>query len=94
MHKRLEGENGSGSAGSLAPGEILPLREILRRLQATYARSIGAQFMHIDDIDCRRWLFRRMESCENRITVPGEDQVEIPMPVVKPRKFCKSFNPA
>jgi len=48
------------SAGSLAPGEILPLREILRRLQATYARSIGAQFMHIDDITCRRWLYRAM----------------------------------
>ncbi|HOX26142.1 MAG TPA: 2-oxoglutarate dehydrogenase E1 component [Candidatus Krumholzibacteria bacterium] len=65
------------SAGSLAPGEILPLREILRRLQATYTRSIGAQFMHIDDITCRRWLYRRMESCENRIVVPHDDQVDI-----------------
>ena len=55
------------SGGSLAPGEVLPLREILRRLQATYTRSIGAQFMHIDDITCRRWLYQRMESCENRI---------------------------
>ena len=41
------------SAGSLAPGQILPLREILRRLQATYCRSIGVQFMHIDDLDVR-----------------------------------------
>jgi 2-oxoglutarate dehydrogenase E1 component len=65
------------SAGSLAPGQILPLREILRRLQATYTRSIGAQFMHIDDIDCRRWLYQRMEGCENRIEVPHDDQVEI-----------------
>ena len=65
------------SGGSLAPGEVLPLREILRRLQATYARSIGAQFMHIDDIECRRWLYRRMESCENRITVPRDEQVAI-----------------
>ncbi|MEZ4389285.1 MAG: 2-oxoglutarate dehydrogenase E1 component [Candidatus Krumholzibacteriia bacterium] len=65
------------SAGSLAPGEVLPLREILRRLQATYTRSIGAQFMHIDDITCRRWLYRRMEQCENRIEVPADDQREI-----------------
>ncbi len=65
------------SAGSLAPGEVLPLREILRRLQATYTRSIGAQFMHIDDIDCRRWLYQRMERCENRIELPREDQVDI-----------------
>ena len=65
------------SAGSLAPGEMLPLREILRRLQATYSRSIGAQFMHIDDITCRRWLYRRMEKCENRIEVPEKDQHDI-----------------
>jgi 2-oxoglutarate dehydrogenase E1 component len=65
------------SAGSLAPGEILPLREILRRLQATYARSIGAQFMHIDDIVCRRWLYQRMEACENRCEVPADDQRQI-----------------
>ncbi len=65
------------AGGSLAPGEVLPLREILRRLQATYTRSIGAQFMHIDDIDCRRWLYQRMEECENRIELPREDQVDI-----------------
>lgn len=65
------------SAGSLAPGEVLPLREILRRLQATYTRSIGAQFMHIDDITCRRWLYRRMEKVENRIEVPEKDQLDI-----------------
>jgi 2-oxoglutarate dehydrogenase E1 component len=65
------------AGGSLAPGEVVPLREILRRLQATYTRSIGAQFMHIDDIDCRRWLYQRMEECENRIELPREDQVDI-----------------
>jgi len=65
------------SAGSLAPGEVLPLREILRRLQATYCRSIGAQFMHIDDIECRRWLFHRMEKTENRIKLPHDDQLSI-----------------
>jgi 2-oxoglutarate dehydrogenase E1 component len=65
------------SGGSLAPGEVLPLREILRRLQATYTRSIGAQFMHIDDITCRRWLYQRMESCENRIELSADDQLRI-----------------
>ncbi len=65
------------SAGSLAAGEVLTLREILRRLQATYTRSIGVQFMHIDDIECRRWLYRRMESCENRIELPLDHQIDI-----------------
>ena len=37
------------AAGTLSPGDMLPLREILRRLQATYSRFIGVQYMHIDD---------------------------------------------
>jgi 2-oxoglutarate dehydrogenase E1 component len=65
------------SAGSLAPGEVLPLREILRRLQSTYCRSIGVQFMHIDDLECRAWLMSRMERGENRIELPQDDQVSI-----------------
>ncbi len=65
------------SAGSLAPGEVLPLREILRRLQSTYCRSIGVQFMHIDDLECRTWLMNRMEPGENRIALPKNDQVAI-----------------
>ncbi len=65
------------SAGSLVPGQVLPLREILRRLQSTYCRSIGVQFMHIDDLECRTWLMNRMEPGENRITLPKDDQVSI-----------------
>ena len=38
------------SAGTLSPGDMLPLREILRKLQATYSRFIGVQYMHIDDL--------------------------------------------
>ena len=31
----------------------LTLREILERLRNTYCRSIGVQFMHIDDLSCK-----------------------------------------
>jgi 2-oxoglutarate dehydrogenase E1 component len=65
------------SAGSLSPGDVLPLREILRRLRTTYCRSIGAQFMHIDDLECREWLYKRMEGCENRCTLAPEVQRRI-----------------
>ena len=50
------------SAGTLSPGDMLPLREILRKLQATYARFIGVQYMHIDDLKVREWLQTRMEA--------------------------------
>ena len=65
------------SAGTLSPGDMLPLREILRRLQATYSRFIGVQYMHIDDLQVRQWLQSRMEASENRIELHEEVQKRI-----------------
>src|SRR5581483_3925099 len=55
----------------------LTVREIFAGLQNTYARSIGAQFMHIDDLSVRRWLQKRMESTQNRLTISREQQLRI-----------------
>jgi len=65
------------AAGSLRPGGLLTLREIIQRLRHTYCRSIGAQFMHIDDLAVREWLQERMESTENRLTLTREEQLRI-----------------
>ncbi|REJ91623.1 MAG: 2-oxoglutarate dehydrogenase E1 component [Planctomycetota bacterium] len=53
------------------------LREILQWLRNTYCRSIGVQFMHIDSLQVRQWLQDRMESTENRLTLPRETQLRI-----------------
>ncbi len=53
------------------------LGDILTKLRNTYCRSIGAQFMHIDNRTIRDWLQRRMESCENRIELSRDVQVRI-----------------
>jgi 2-oxoglutarate dehydrogenase E1 component len=53
------------------------LGDILTKLRNTYCRSIGAQFMHIDNRTIRDWLQRRMESCENRLELSHEVQVRI-----------------
>jgi 2-oxoglutarate dehydrogenase E1 component len=53
------------------------LRELLKRLRNTYCRSIGVQFMHIDDADARHWLQERMESTENHIALSGRQQLRI-----------------
>ncbi|SMP48879.1 2-oxoglutarate dehydrogenase E1 component [Neorhodopirellula lusitana] len=47
---------------------------ILKKLQQTYCRSIGAQFMHIDNRNIRDWLQRRMETTENRLDLSHERQ--------------------
>ncbi|MEW6306791.1 MAG: 2-oxoglutarate dehydrogenase E1 component [Verrucomicrobiota bacterium] len=55
----------------------LTIREIYEKLRNTYCRSIGVQYMHIDDIRIRRWLQRRMEACENRIQLSRAEQIRI-----------------
>jgi 2-oxoglutarate dehydrogenase E1 component len=55
----------------------LTLRRLLEVLRHTYCRSIGVQFMHIDDLAVRRWLQMRMESTENRLELPHDQQVRI-----------------
>jgi 2-oxoglutarate dehydrogenase E1 component len=55
----------------------LTIREIFGRLQNIYSGSVGAQFMHIDDLEIRQWLQRRMESPQNRWQLSREDQLRI-----------------
>lgn len=43
-----------------------PLREIIQLLEDTYCRHIGAEYMHIQNRDQRRWLQKRMETVRNR----------------------------
>jgi 2-oxoglutarate dehydrogenase E1 component len=57
--------------------ETLTLREILDRLRNTYCRSIGVEFMHIQDLEPRSWLQERMEGTENRLEISVSDQRRI-----------------
>ncbi len=43
-----------------------PLKEIIQALKETYCRSIGVEFMHLQDPSERRWLLDRMEPIRNR----------------------------
>ena len=53
------------------------LSEALERLKETYCRSIGVQFMHIDDYNVRDWLQERMETSLNRLEMNREEQFRI-----------------
>jgi 2-oxoglutarate dehydrogenase E1 component len=65
------------SCETMADGQQLTLKEILDRLRNTYCRSIGVQFMHIDDLDVRDWLQDRIESTQNRLQLSREEQIRI-----------------
>lgn len=53
------------------------VREVNQWMRNTYCRSIGVQFMHIDDSKAREWLQTRMESTENRIQLTSDEQRRI-----------------
>src|SRR5207249_11330956 len=62
---------------AMCGGGTLTLREILDRLLNTYCRSIGVQYMHIDDSFVRHWLQERMEGTGNRINLTHDEQIRI-----------------
>jgi 2-oxoglutarate dehydrogenase E1 component len=62
---------------AMCGGNTLSLREIVERLRNTYCRSIGVQFMHIDDSFVRHWLQERMESSGNHLNLSREEQIRI-----------------
>lgn len=55
----------------------LTVRQIIDRLKTTYCKSIGVQYMHIDDLSIRRWLQKRMEGTANRLELSRPDQLRI-----------------
>src|SRR5690606_27895689 len=55
----------------------LTLRQIIERLRNTYCRSIGVEYMHIDDLGVRAWLQERMEGTENRLQITRKEQLRI-----------------
>lgn len=44
---------------------MAPLQEIIKALKQTYCRSIGVEYMHLQDPEERRWLQERMEPVRN-----------------------------
>lgn len=55
----------------------LTLREIIASLEETYCRSIGVEFVEIEDHEQRRWLRQRMEETRNRLSLTKEEQLRV-----------------
>ena len=65
------------SARTIASAPVITLRGILELLRNTYCRSIGVQFMHIDDLEVKEWLQTRMEGAQNHISLSRDEQLRI-----------------
>jgi len=60
-----------------SPLKQATLSEILEMLRQTYCRSIGVEFMHIQDPEKWSWLVERMEASRNRTKLSSEDKAGI-----------------
>lgn len=65
------------SSRTIAGPPVRTVRQLLERLRNTYCRSIGVQFMHVDDLRIRHWLQERMEGSENRVSLSNREQFRI-----------------
>ena len=53
------------------------LKDIINTLKETYCRSIGVEFMHLQDPDERKWLQDRMEPVQNKPDLKLDDKLRI-----------------
>lgn len=63
--------------GGFGGKEKAPLREIIKLLRDTYCGHIGADYMHLLDLEERRWLRQRMESSANKADLDKDDKKQI-----------------
>ncbi len=68
---------------TLFKGEVA-LKEIVSALRETYCRSIGVEYMHLQDPHERLWLQERMEPTRNRPSISAEEKLQIL------RKLCQA----
>ncbi len=58
---------GNLGAGRL-PRKVMPLRDILGVLRDAYARTVGVEYMHIQEADQKEWIQQRVEGPPEPVT--------------------------
>jgi len=69
-----------------------PLKKIIETLKTTYCRSIGVEYMHLQDPDERRWLRERMEPIQNRPSLERDAKIAILEKLTQAALFEKYLN--
>ena len=61
----------------LAGPARMKLKDLLARLQATYAGSVGAEFMHIADSEQRRWVHEQIERAGGEYALDAAEKKQL-----------------
>ena len=65
------------NTGSLFAPDELPLAEIIDIVKATYCRAIGAEYMHINKTEEKRWIQQRLEETRGAPQFSNEKKKKI-----------------
>jgi 2-oxoglutarate dehydrogenase E1 component len=65
---------GNLGAGRL-PQKVMPLREILGVLRDAYARTVGVEYMHIQEPDQKEWIQERVEGPHPPVTAAEKHRI-------------------
>lgn len=65
------------STGGVAGKDRMKLGDLVAVLKATYTGPIGAEYMHISDVDQRRWMQERMETAAGKYGRTAEQKKRI-----------------
>ena len=65
------------NTGFLAGPQRLKLRDLVTLLKATYANTIGAEFMHISDAEQRRWVHEQLERAGGKFGLSAEEKKRV-----------------
>ena len=68
------------------------LKDILSRLKETYCRSIGVEYMHLQDPDEKRWLQERMEPVKNRPALADKEKTVVLEKLIRTGVFERFLN--
>ncbi|MEO7067032.1 MAG: 2-oxoglutarate dehydrogenase E1 component [Rhodanobacter sp.] len=58
-------------------GQRLKLRDLLERLQKTYTRTIGAEFMHISNHEQRNWIYSHLEKSAGKSQLDAAGKLRV-----------------
>jgi 2-oxoglutarate dehydrogenase E1 component len=65
------------STGALAGPQRQKLRDLVARLEATYAGTIGAEFMHIADVEQRQWVHEQLDRASGNFALSVADKKRV-----------------
>ncbi len=56
---------------------MMSLRDLLSSLQKTYCATIGAEYMHMNSIEEKRWIQARLEAAEGQPNLDAEERRQV-----------------